>query len=196
MDLETCDTGPGQTCNAAASMEAAKTSETPVHGQTCSATLRCGKPCTYRSKAQHPELGCLCGVHLRSAGKHAECSICLADVNARVAKQLECGHCFHRRCIKRWFGRGSLTCPLCRAICFSELGSSHPLVSARIRHLVRIVPPPAGVCFAAYILGMLNSPPVLEALDLTGEQQQLLVELAYQSFTQEIFFEYLRQLNM
>jgi len=170
---------------------------TPRRRATCCATLRCGKQCSYRSKGEHPEHGPLCGVHLRCASKHSEeCCICLADVKPRVSKQLECGHCFHKRCIKRWFGRGSLTCPLCRAVCFNELGSSHPLVSARIRHLLRIVPPPVGICFAAYMLGMLNSQPVLQALGVTPEQQQLLVELAYQSFTQDIFFEYLRQLNM
>lgn len=163
---------------------------------TCCATLQNGKPCTYRSKAEHPEHGPLCGVHMRSLGKLSECSICLADVKSRVSKQLECGHCFHRRCIKKWFGRGSLTCPLCRTVCLRELGNSHPLVSARIRHLLRIVPPPVGICFAAYMLGMLNSQPVLDALGVTVEQQQLLVELAYQSFTQDIFFEYLRQLHM
>lgn len=162
----------------------------------CCATLRNGKQCMYTSKCEHSEHGPLCGVHLRTMQQRRECSICLGDVKPRGCKQLECGHCFHRRCIKKWFGRGSLTCPLCRAVCFSELGSSHPLISARIRHLVRIAPPPAGICFAAYMLGMLSSPPVLQALCLTVEQQHLLVELAYQSFTQDIFFEYMRQLDM
>lgn len=162
----------------------------------CCATQRNGKRCSYKARVEHEEHGPLCGVHLRSAAATKECCICLADVKARQCKKLECGHCFHRRCIKKWFSRGSLTCPMCRAVCFCELGSSHPLVSARIRHLLCIVPPPMGICFAAYMLGMLNSPRVLEALGLTVEQQQLLVELAYQSFTQEHFFEYLRQLHM
>lgn len=125
-----------------------------------------------------------------------ECSICLCPVPTRASKQLKCGHRFHRRCIRKWFGRGSLTCPMCRSVCLTELGDSHSLLSARLRHLLRIVPLPPGICFPVYMMSLLNSPAVLDALDVTAEQQQLLVELTYQSFTQEHFFQYLRQLRM
>ena len=162
----------------------------------CSATCRSGKPCGNRGKVEHPEQGLLCGVHARAAACQSECSICLCPVPTRASKQLECGHRFHRRCIRTWFGRGSLTCPMCRAVCLSELGGSHPLLSTRIRHLLRVVPLPPGIPFLAYMLSLLNSPAVLGALDVTAEQQQLLVELVYQSFTQEHFFQYLRQLHM
>lgn len=165
-------------------------------GDLCGAMCRSGKACANRRKVDDPDLGPLCGVHLRSARTQTECSICLGSVRVRHSKRLECGHCFHRRCIRTWFGRGSLTCPLCRSVCLAELGSSHPLLSGRVRHLVRLVPPPRGVFFAAYMLGLLNSPPVVGALGLSDEQAQLLVELAYQSFTQEHFFQYLRQLNL
>lgn len=166
------------------------------HGVKCGATLRNGGPCTYASKGEHPEHGPMCGVHLRSASKHSECCICLAPVKQRQCKQLQCGHGFHKRCIKKWFGRGSLTCPMCRTVCLGELGGSHAMVSARIRQLLRVLPAPHGICFAAYMLGLLQSEQVTQALDISTEQQQLLVELAYQSFTQEHFFEYMRQLHM
>lgn len=163
----------------------------------CCATLRSGRACTHKSKARHPEHGPLCGTHLRTAARGVvECSICMCDVKARQCKRLECGHSFHARCIKKWFGRGSLTCPMCRAVCFAELRSSHPLVSERVRHLIHLVPPPPGICFAAYMLAMLHAPEVQDALGITVEEQQLLVELAYQSFTQVHFFEYMRQIQM
>ena len=162
----------------------------------CVATTQVGQPCTRRGKEVHPEHGFLCGVHLRSASRHVECCICLSQVKSRQRKELQCGHAFHKRCIKKWFGRGSLTCPMCRTVCLGELGSSHSLLSARIRHLLHVVPPPPNICFAAYMLGLLNSEPVLRALGVGLEQQQLLVELAYQSFTQHHFFEYMRQLHM
>lgn len=162
----------------------------------CSATCRSGRPCANRGKADHPDHGPLCGVHLRAAAQLTECSICLCPVRLRQSKLLECGHRFHRRCIRKWFGRGSLTCPLCRSLCLAELGSSHPLLSARVRHLLRIVPLPRGIPFPAYMVGLLNSPPVVEAMGVTDEERQLLVELTYQSFTQEHFFEHMRQLNM
>ena len=165
-------------------------------GDRCGATCRSGKRCANRAREDDPDHGPLCGVHLRSARTQTECSICLGSVRVRQGKRLECGHCFHRRCIRTWFGRGSLTCPLCRSVCFAELGSSHPLLSVRVRHLLRVVPLPRGICFAAYMLGLLNSPAVVRALGLSEEQAQLLVELAYQSFTQQHFFEYMRQLNL
>lgn len=162
----------------------------------CTATTRAGTPCSRKCKGVHPEQGALCGTHLRVAARAVECSICLATVKPRQIKQLECGHGFHRRCIKKWFARGSLTCPMCRTVCLDELGTSHPLLSMRVRHLLRVLPPPPTVCFAAYMLGLLSSEPVTRALDLAPEQQQLLIELAYQSFTQHHFFEYLRQLHL
>jgi hypothetical protein len=66
----------------------------------------------------------------------------------------------------------------------------------RIRHLLRVVPLPAGVFFPAYMLGLLNAPSVLAALNLGPDELQLVVELVYQSFTQDTFFAYMRQLNM
>lgn len=164
--------------------------------RACGATLKSGAPCTNKSKVEHPEHGPLCGVHLRCVSNKKECCICLDTGTAAQCKQLGCGHTFHRRCIQRWFKRGSLTCPMCRVVCFEELGSSHPLVSARLRHFLRVAPVPAGIPFTAFMLGMLNSPPVVEALGLSNDDHQLLVELAYQSFTQEHFFEYLRHLHM
>ena len=164
----------------------------------CCAIMRTGQPCGYKSKGEHPELGPLCGIHHRcAAAPKPECSICLAEcTKPRQCKALECGHVFHKRCIKRWFGRGSLTCPMCRAVCLNELGSAHALLSARVRHLLRVLPRPPNVCFAAYMLGLLNSEPVVQALGVSVEEQQLLVELAFQSFTQVHFFEYMRLLNL
>lgn len=77
-----------------------------------------------------------------------------------------------------------------------ELSSSHSVMSARVRHFLRLVPPPAGVHFSAYMLGMMSSPPVVEVLGLTDSDQQLLVELAYQTFTEEHFLSTLRYLRL
>lgn len=161
----------------------------------CGATLRSGRPCSRKSKGVHPEDGALCGVHLRVAERRVECSICMCEVRPRQLKRLECGHEFHRRCVGKWFRRGSLTCPMCRAVCFAELSSSHPLLSARMRHLLRVVPPPPGIYATTYLLAMLNSEPVVRALGLTPDQQQLLIEVAYQSFSEHHFLEYLRLLG-
>lgn len=138
----------------------------------------------------------MCGVHMRSALRQVECSICMCTIKPRQRKVLECGHSFHRRCIRKWFGRGSLTCPMCRTVCLDELASSHPMLSTRVRHLLRVVPPPPGICFAAYMLGLLNTEQVVLALGIGPAQQQLLTELAYQSFSEHVMFEYMRQLGL
>ena len=44
------------------------------------------------------------------------CSICHDDMDARGRRlevRLPCGHRFHQRCVKDWFLRGRLRCPLC-----------------------------------------------------------------------------------
>ena len=76
----------------------------------CGATLASGRPCAWRSRAEHPELGPLCGVHLRSAERgRAECSICLDVLKPRARERLQCGHGFHRRCIRKWCRSGAST---------------------------------------------------------------------------------------
>lgn len=162
----------------------------------CTATTRSGKACTFRGRCEHPEHGALCGTHLRCVQSLTECCICLDAVPSTRCKRLQCGHSFHRQCIRKWFTRGSLTCPMCRTVCFEELSSAHPLISERIRHFLRVVPVPPGIPFAAFMLGMLSSAPIQEALGLTPADHQLLTELVYQSFTQDHFFEYLRYLQM
>jgi len=164
---------------------------------SCHATLLSGQPCRFKSKHEHPEHGPLCGLHSRVLSRRQECAICMDVLKSRQRrKSLQCGHTFHCRCIKKWFGRGSLTCPMCRTVCLDELSSSHALPSMRIRHLLRVVPLPSGVFFPAYMLGLLNAPSVLNALNLGVDELQLVVELVYQSFTQEHFFAYMRQLNL
>lgn len=42
------------------------------------------------------------------------CTICYDDMTAGSScKRLPCGHCYHERCLKRWF-EGHSTCPYCR----------------------------------------------------------------------------------
>lgn len=162
----------------------------------CCAITRAGAPCRNRSKATHPEHGPLCGVHMRSALRQVECAICMCAVRAPTRKSLGCGHTFHRRCIKKWFSRGSLTCPMCRATCLEELASGNQRISARLRHVLRLLPCPANVCFPAYIALLLNADELRRAVGISPQEHQLLVEITFQSFTQEHFFHHLVMLGM
>ena len=46
-------------------------------------------------------------------GESDKCAICLAEQHKHTYTRLDCGHCFHKTCIKSWFDR-STTCPTCR----------------------------------------------------------------------------------
>lgn len=165
----------------------------------CAAVTRGGAPCRNRARGRHPDLpehGPLCGVHQRAALRQVECAICMAPVRGATLKRLECGHAFHRRCVRKWFLRGSLTCPMCRAVCFDELACSHPRLSVRMRHMVRMAPRPRGVHFVTYMLGMLNSDDVRGRISVTPDEHQLLVELAFQSFTEHNFLQHLGMMGM
>lgn len=42
-----------------------------------------------------------------------KCAICLCTQHEHTHQKLECGHCFHKDCIGKWFQRSAL-CPMCR----------------------------------------------------------------------------------
>lgn len=159
----------------------------------CGATLASGKPCAFASRAEHPDHGPLCGVHLRHADRRGECSICLDAVKPRARESLRCGHAFHRRCIRRWCARGLPTCPVCRAPCVDAAGPA-PL-STRMAHFLRVLPVPPGMSFHVYALAVINGRNALtDTLRLTDEERQWALDVVYQSFTQDHFLQNLRVL--
>lgn len=46
-------------------------------------------------------------------GESDKCAICLTKQHKHTHTRLDCGHCFHKTCIKSWFER-TTTCPTCR----------------------------------------------------------------------------------
>ena len=44
------------------------------------------------------------------------CSICLDTFKKnQFSRNLQCSHCFHKRCIDQWFRKDHMDCPMCRA---------------------------------------------------------------------------------
>lgn len=44
-----------------------------------------------------------------------ECSICLDNFKkGECYRTLDCNHCFHKKCIDRWFKKNNDGCPMCR----------------------------------------------------------------------------------
>jgi len=153
----------------------------------CRATVRStGRACGYA-----PRENGMCRMHARAA--EVECPVCMTPIPKRSAREMSCGHAFHARCIGRWFARGQLTCPMCRALCLEQLRGK---LSARLAKIVKTMPPSHADFFPTYIIGVLGLPSVAKALDLPDDDLQMLVELAYQSWTREMFFANLRMLRL
>ena len=82
---------------------------------------------------------------------------------------------------------------MCRAPCFQALTTAS--LATRMEHFLRALPTPAGVSFHLYVLAIARSRnPLTEALRLTDEERQWVLDLVWQSFTPEHFVENLRVL--
>jgi len=45
----------------------------------------------------------------------SSCSICIDDFSiGQYQRTLNCGHCFHKKCIDRWLKKDKNECPMCR----------------------------------------------------------------------------------
>jgi hypothetical protein len=104
----------------------------------------------------------------------------------------KCGHAFHKRCIRNWLSRGVLTCPVCRAPCVAELREMRGTLTNKLQTLLRTLPPPPGAFFPAYVIGILTSPPVQEALQLDDDRVQMIIDVAYAHETEGMFYRALR----
>lgn len=175
----------------------------------CSALKKCGVPCTYRAKYDDDEGRRVCGVHKPRnvppppppavVTNLETCCICLANIASKKScKSLKkCGHTFHGACIATWFRQGGvMTCPMCRAPCIEELSTRTRALSRKMSVLLRTVPSPHGGFFPAHIIALLESPDVVEALAISDDTRQLLVEIAYQTFTETNFFSMMRHLRL
>jgi hypothetical protein len=138
----------------------------------CAARLRDGQRCRFAAR----EGSGLCGVHRRT---EEECPVCL-DPLAQDRRELACGHCFHRACLRTWFRRGALTCPLCRRPCPEQA----PLASRTLLGRVVLL----GAVSLATLRDILARAPWVRDRDRSH-----VLALSYQSFTLDNFYEYLRR---
>jgi len=159
----------------------------------CNALLRSGKPCQSSGKYDAPNGMRLCGRHIRTS-THEDCSVCLTEIQSKASCKVlsKCGHAFHTRCIRTWLRRGVMTCPVCRAPCIAELRDVRGSITNKLQMLIRTLPPPPGTFFPAYVIGMLTSPPVQDALDLDDDRVQMLIDIAYAHETEGMFYRALR----
>lgn len=139
---------------------------------SCEALCRDGRPCRFAARAGTG----LCGIHRRAADA---CSIC-HDHLVHDVRQLACGHAFHRACVRAWF-RQSLTCPLCRVACPDQAHIAFRTLLSRVRAL--------GCQTMVALRAVLARVPWLR------RQREYILSIAYQAFTLDLFYEYLRRLR-
>lgn len=163
----------------------------------CRADVAAGRPCRYKASGDDG----LCGVHRRQRDAREaleECAICLCPVDGRRSRgAMGCGHAFHAQCLRAWFSRRQLTCPVCRATCLEGmalLGGRR--LAPKLQALLRTAPPPPRAFFPAYIVSHLESPKVQAALGVDEAMAGLLIDLACESFTEAFFFAKLRALEL
>lgn len=135
----------------------------------CEMTLASGACCRFRARHEHEGYS-LCGVHMRQRAAATECAVCLGPVRRRAQADLACGHKFHTKCVRAWFRKRPLTCPLCRAVCLEGLAMLGPRLAPRLLALTRTLPPPPRAFFPAYIVSKLESPEVAAALGVDPGQ--------------------------
>ncbi len=164
--------------------------------QKCAATLKCGRRCEFRPRPGDD----VCGVHLRQRSRQqelGECPVCLCDIKRRACcATMACGHAFHARCLRSWFRRRPLTCPMCRATCVEGLALLGRRLAPKLQALARTVPPPPRAFFPAYIVAQLEQPRVQDALGLDKTQTELLADLACECFTRDFFFAKVRAMGL
>jgi hypothetical protein len=178
-----------------------KTHDYVMDDDICSALKKSGVPCTYRAKYDDggEDGRRVCGVHRLSPPVDLGiCSICLTRIDSkRSCKTLKkCGHVFHASCITSWLRRDVLTCPVCRAPCIEEIAARPHTLSRKMRALLRTVPAPDNGFFPAHVIALLESPDIGDAIAISDGDRQLLVEMAYQTFTENNFFSMMRHLRL
>lgn len=169
-----------------------KKSKKEKNNDTCCATTAAGAPCRYRATRE----GQLCGVHRRSEDLAITCPVCLDRVTPSRASRLPCGHAFHKRCIRRWLAR-QLTCPNCRQLCLEHLSVAGSSLCRQLRLLLRTLPmPPTFAYFPSYMISLLNAQVVAHALHLSADLRQLLCDIAFFSFSEAQFFDFLERFEL
>lgn len=169
-------------------------------GDACRATVASGRPCRCRATPGSD----VCAVHRRQReqrdeAQRDECAICLCPIAVRRGARgaMECGHAFHAKCLRAWFARRQLTCPVCRSTCLEGmalLGGRR--LAPKLQALLRTVPPPPRAFFPSYIVSHLESPKVQAALGVDEAMAGLLIDLACESFTEAFFFAKMRALEL
>lgn len=161
----------------------------------CEAPLVCGGCCRYRGQHVHDGQR-LCGIHLRQRTAAVECSVCLCPVRKKAMAEMACGHKFHCKCIRAWFRRRPLTCPMCRSVCLEGLALLGPRLAPRLQGLTRTLPPAPRAFFPAYIIAHLETPKVAEALGVDRDLADLLIDMACECFTRDNFFAKVRGMGL
>ena len=181
------------------------TSEEP---KTCAVVKACGATCRYRARhvVRSPDGADVpvCGVHARADRMNRdrrgrpECYVCLEPVPLRPAR-MSCGHEFCPKCIGPWFSKNALTCPACRAVCWEGVTLVGRRMVPKLRALMRTRPRSPNTFYPAYVLSLIDTPAVTEALSAGksgGVSHDVLRDVVCSCFTERRLFDTLKELGL
>lgn len=124
-----------------------------------------------------------------------ECAICLETVTSNRSRTLECGHSFHKSCIKRWFSK-SLQCPCCRKGSIEALRSCRrSSIHVSIKKVLERGPFPDSMTDMEKICDVLGCQRVMTELGVRMEDRAFLLILADMANDALHFFDMLKRLS-
>lgn len=88
---------------------------------------------------------------------------------------------------------------MCRTRCIEGIALLGPKLAPKLHALMRTAPPPPRGFFPSYIIGQLETPLVAAALTRdNGDKDtvELLIDLACECFTRDVFFAKLRAMGL
>lgn len=172
------------------------TAGTATAPPACGAPTTRGGACRCRATSLAADGTLRCRRHAAPPVDSEECAICLDPLGAgRRRADTPCGHPFHSKCLRAWFRKQPLTCPLCRRECLECLPLAGSTLTPRLQALVRTVPPDPHAFFPAYMRCLLERQEVAKGLG-NGSGIELLVDIACECFTRENFFATVRALGL
>lgn len=177
----------------------------------CAQTTKAGSQCKRMSKHVVDGNVSLCTMHYtmdREIKKAPDCPICLAPIVRREMATTTCSHSYHTRCLNRWLRRGSTACPTCRGTIENPFRrQQRPTVGVigavpiDLRHLldmmIHLTPTTQDERVYPYALvQQITNPIMSQYLPTDPDVREVIVEVAFQSTSANVFIRVLEDMRI
>jgi len=145
----------------------------------------------------------------REMKRAPDCPICLSPIVRKDMCTTPCSHVYHTRCLNRWLRRGSTTCPTCRGTIDNPFRNANQqqqpttvgTVPIDLRHvldmMIHLTPTTHDERVYPYALVQQITNPVMSRyLPTDPDVREVIVEVAFQSSTANVFIRILEDMNI